>query len=263
MLDLNLYGKKALVCGASQGMGKACAIELADMGADIILLSRNEAKLKKTLTSLSTSKKQKHQYICIGLKHTDALKKAIEPYLESDCAIEILINNSGGPQPGKIQAADIQSFQSAFDSHLKASVLLSQLLIPGMKKAQFGRIINIASTSVKTPLENLGVSNTVRWAVAAWAKTLSYEVAQYGITVNTVLPGSIDTDRMKDMIHVTAENENCSDEQARRLIEANIPAGHLGTTKQFADVVAFLASPAANYVNGVALAIDGGRTRAL
>lgn len=260
MINLDLSGKRALICGASQGMGQACAKELADLGAEIILLARNKTKLESTLHELSTAHNQQHQYLTLDLADHDTLLQTITTFLSQHGRIDILINNSGGPKPGPIKDADVAVFQAALDSHLKAAILLTQLVLPGMQEAGFGRIINITSTSVKTPLYNLGVSNTTRWAIAAWAKTLSYEVARDGITVNTVLPGSIDTKRSEQMIEIIAKQHNCNLEEARQRITSHIPAGYLGSTKQFADVVAFLASPAASYVNGVALAVDGGRT---
>ena len=262
-MDLKLTGKRALVCGASQGIGKACAIALAELGASVTIVSRTEDKLKKAITELDTQQNQQHHYIAADLGDLDKLKQLIEDSITQHGAIAILINNSGGPAIGPIADATLDDFQKAFDAHLKANVILAQACLPGMRELHYGRIINITSTSVKTPLENLGVSNTTRWAVTAWGKTLSYEVAKDGITVNTLLPGSIHTERHDSHMQYRADKNKIPVEDIRNKVLATIPAGYIGKPKEVGDVVAFLASPAASYINGVVLAVDGGRTRAL
>lgn len=263
MLDLNLFGKRALVCGASQGIGRATAMELADLGCDIIALAREEDGLKDLMPALAKHKSQQHVYICSNLLDLPLVERQIKSNLKKDGTIDIVINNSGGPVPGPILEAKDEQFEDTFKMHLLASALLARCLVPGMKAKQYGRIINIISTSVKAPIENLGVSNTIRWAVAAWVKTLSYEVAKFGITVNSVLPGSTDTARLASIIKSQAEKRGVDEQIVRQEMIAQIPAGRIGFPEEVARVIAFLASPAASYVNGVALQVDGGRLRTL
>src|SRR5688500_2224236 len=189
-MDLNLRAKQAIVCGSTQGIGKATALELALLGASVTLIARNEAKLQQTLTELDTRQGQQHDYLVADFSQPDILAGKIRDYVEQKPAVHILVNNTGGPAGGPILEAQTEEFRQAFTSHLICHHLLAQAVVPLMKKAQYGRIINIISTSVKQPIPGLGVSNTTRGAVANWAKTLSYELASFGITVNNVLPGA-------------------------------------------------------------------------
>ncbi|MBL7996971.1 SDR family NAD(P)-dependent oxidoreductase, partial [bacterium] len=199
-MNINLTGKSAIVCGSTQGIGRAVAIELAELGATIILVARNEESLQKTKLELATPFKQKHDYVCADFSRSDELKLKIHSYLETHAPIHILVNNTGGPPGGAIADAETEAFEKTFSQHLICNHILAQAVLPGMKKENYGRIINIISTSVKQPLKNLGVSNTVRAAVANWAKTLSVEVAPFGITVNNVLPGATLTGRLNGLI---------------------------------------------------------------
>jgi 3-oxoacyl-[acyl-carrier protein] reductase len=261
MLDLNLSGKRALVCGASKGIGRACAKELADLGCEIIALARDETALRDLISSLPT--KQQHSYLSLDLSDFSNLQQAIRDEISQRGTINILINNAGGPAPGPIAEATDAQFEAAFKIHLRASALLASCVIPGMKIKQFGRIINIVSSSVKSPINDLGVSNTVRWAVAAWAKTLSYEVAKFGITVNSVLPGSIETGRLVSLMQGQADKRKIEMEVIRQEMIAQIPAGRIGSPEEVARVIAFLSTPAASYINGIAIPVDGGRTKVL
>ena len=205
-MNLDLSGKTAMVCGSTQGIGKAAAIELALLGANIVLVARNEESLKVSLKDLDVSKGQKHNFLCADFQQSNLLKEKVENFVGANGAIHILVNNTGGPPSGLIQNAKVDEFLQAFNNHLVCNHILVQALIEGMKEAKYGRVINIISTSVKIPLKNLGVSNTIRAAVANWSKTLANEVASYGITVNNVLPGATLTGRLNAIIENKSKN---------------------------------------------------------
>ena len=259
-MDLQLTGKKALVCGASQGIGQAIAIELAELGCQVTCLARNEAKLKKTLGMLPG---EGHDHLVADHSNLDSLVQTVGNHLEQKGPLHILVNNSGGPAGGPITKAADQQFLDALTAHLLANVNLSRLVLPGMEEAGFGRIINVISTSVKVPLPGLGVSNTTRGAVANWAKTLANEVAGKGITVNNVLPGATKTDRLDQILSNKAGKLQLSEDQVATQMKSQIPAGRFGEAHEIAAVAAFLASPAAAYVNGTSIPVDGGRTGSL
>jgi 3-oxoacyl-[acyl-carrier protein] reductase len=261
MIDLSLLNKNAIVCGSTQGIGKSIAIELAELGANVTLVARNEEALKIVLAELDKSKNQKHQYLVADFSDSLHVKfKANEYALQN--SIDILVNNTGGPPAGAIVDAEINSFMAAYQSHLLCNHALVQAFLPNMKKNNWGRIINIISTSVKQPLKGLGVSNATRAAVAGWAKTLSFEVAKYGITVNNVLPGATKTVRLENIINSKAAKTNHQIEEIEAEMLAEIPAGRFGNPEEIAALTAFLASPAAAYINGQSIAVDGGRTMA-
>lgn len=260
-MELSLKGKTALICGSSQGIGRATAMELSLLDANIVLASRNEEKLKAVMSDLKAG--APHKYLVVDLAETEHLKSKVETFIKANGPIHILINNSGGPAGGLINAAKPEEFLNTFQQHLIASHILMQALLPGMKEEKYGRIINVISTSVKQPLRGLGVSNTVRAAVANWAKTLAGEVASYGITVNNVLPGATDTQRLQSIIENKSVNTGESVSQIRNEMESEIPAGRIGEASEIAAAIAFLASPAASYINGINLPVDGGRTLSL
>jgi 3-oxoacyl-[acyl-carrier protein] reductase len=261
-MDLNLKGKRALVCGSSQGIGKASAIELALMGANVCLLARNEEALKKVLKELALQEGQKHEILIADFSNPEQLKTVLTDYLK-DRNVDILINNTGGPAGGQAIEASADLFINAFNMHLICNQILVQAIVPGMKKNGFGRIINIISTSVKTPLRGLGVSNTIRGAVASWAKTLSLELGPFGITVNNVLPGFTMTGRLEFLINSIADREGKSFESVKNEMISTIPAGRIAEAAEVAAAVAFLASPAASYINGINVPVDGGKTQSL
>ena len=261
-MDLNLNGKKAIVCGSTQGIGKAAAIELALLGASITLVARNEVKLKSVVGELQVYSGQTHDYIVADFNYPDDLKLKIEKYVQQN-TIHILVNNTGGPPPGTAIDAKPDEFMKAFSSHLICNQILVQACLEGMKSERYGRIINVISTSVKIPIRGLGVSNTIRGAVANWAKTLSMELGQYGITVNNVLPGSIMTGRNESMIKLRAEKTGKSENEIRHEMEREIPLGRIGEPAEIGAVIAFLATPAASYVSGINVPVDGGRTACL
>jgi len=259
-MNLDLKGKNAIVCGSTQGIGEATAIELAKMGANITLIARNESKLSQVLNKLDKSMGQKHNFVCVDFSNTDKLKSVVSLL---DVRYHILINNTGGPAGGPIVDADVNAFEDAFKMHLINNHIFVQKVIKGMKQACFGRIINIISTSVKAPIPGLGVSNTIRAAVANWAKTLSIELGSHGITVNNVLPGFTNTNRLKSIISNKAEKQGKSEEEIAAIMRASVPANRFGEANEVANAVAFLCTPAASYINGVNIPVDGGRTQSL
>ena len=261
-MDISLKGKNALVCGSTQGIGKASAIELALLGASVTLLARDETKLKEVMKELSTTFGQLHGYLVADFSFADQLQEMVSAVLKNR-TIHILINNTGGPPAGSVLDAKPEEFIKAFSSHLLCNQILVQAVAPGMKKANYGRIINIISTSVKIPIRGLGVSNTTRGAVANWAKTLSIELGPFGITVNNVLPGSTKTGRIDAIIKSTSEKTGKTQDKVREEMIAEIPAGRMAEAREVAAAVAFLASPAAAYINGINVPVDGGRTGSL
>lgn len=262
-MDLNLLHKNALVCGSSQGIGMASAIELSSLGANVCLFARNEEKLKAVLSRLDTSKGQKHQYLLADFSKPNEVKERIEEFIAAGNIIHILINNTGGPPAGPAIDADIEAFRIAFNNHLINNHQLAQACVPGMKLSGYGRIINIISTSVKAPLKGLGVSNTVRGAVANWSKTLANELGEFQITVNNVLPGATNTVRLEAIIANKAAKSGKSLEEVQAEMAAEVPLKRVAEAEETAAAIAFLASPAASYINGVNLPVDGGRTASL
>ena len=263
MMDINLRGKHALVCGSSQGIGKACAIELANLGASVTLFSRNKTSLETVLAELNTKQGQQHQVLIADFSQPDQVRSIINEHVANHPPYEILINNTGGPAPGPANTADSSDFINAFNLHLISNHHLVQALIDGMKEKHYGRIINVISTSVKQPIPGLGVSNTIRGAVASWAKTLANELGEFGITVNNVLPGATATARLDAIIEGKAKKQNISIEQATINEKSSIPMRRFAAPEEFAAVAAFLASPAAGYITGINLPVDGGRTACL
>jgi 3-oxoacyl-[acyl-carrier protein] reductase len=262
-MELTLTHKTALVCGSTQGIGKAVALELAEMGANIVLLSRNEEKLRETLAELSSSHGQKHQFVVADFNQPMELKKAVSTLIQGGTNIHILINNTGGPKGGAIKDADPSEFISAFNQHLICNHILAQLVYPGMIADNYGRIINIISTSVKQPLPNLGVSNTIRGAVASWSKTLANELGAFGITVNNVLPGATNTQRLQTLAQIKADQTGETVDEVLTEMGKESPMKRIALPEEIAAAVAFLASPAASYINGINVPVDGGRTKSL
>jgi len=258
-MDLDLKGRHALVCGASEGIGRATAHELALLGADVTVLARREDALRDVVAALPQNGEQQHGWIAADVSRTDALYAQVEALCNGK-PVHILLNNTAGPPGGPAHLADTAAFLDAFNKHLIANQTLVQAVLPGMRAAAWGRIVNVISTSVKEPIVGLGVSNTVRGAVASWAKTLSRELAPMGITVNNVLPGFTETGRItqlvRDRARTSGESENSVVDSMRKLV----PLGRFAQPAEIGGVIAFLCSPAAAYINGVSLAVDGGRT---
>ncbi len=259
-MNLDLTGKKAIVCGSTQGIGFASAKELSQMGAQLVLIARNEEKLKEAIAKLDGNG---HQYIVADFSDSQELKVALKRNAEVLNEAIILVNNTGGPPGGPIAQAETDEFIQAFNNHLICNHILVQQVLGHMKKAEYGRIINIISTSVKQPLNNLGVSNTVRAAVANWAKTMANELGQFNITVNNVLPGATLTARLESIASAKADKLGTSQEVELRNMANAVPMKRVAQPEEVANAVAFLASPAASYINGINVPVDGGRTGSL
>ncbi|MEO6671653.1 MAG: SDR family oxidoreductase [Ferruginibacter sp.] len=262
-MNLDLSGKTAIVCGSTQGLGLASAVELALLGANVVLVARNEEKLQSSIRSLDISRQQTHGYLIADFSDVNNVIAAINSFLDAGKIAHILINNTGGPAGGTTLNATVDEFLQAFNNHLLCNHILAKALIPGMKAAGFGRIINIISTSVKQPIPGLAVSNTIRGAVANWSKTLATEVAPFGITVNNVLPGFTKTVRADYVIKKRSADSGKTEEQVLKELEAEIPVGRIGKPEEFGAAVAFLCSPAAAYITGINLPVDGGRLSCL
>jgi 3-oxoacyl-[acyl-carrier protein] reductase len=262
-MNLNLTNKNALVCGSTQGIGKAVALQLAEMGANLTLVARNEDRLKASLADLDTSKGQQHDYLCADFSNPELLESNLNAYLANDKTFHILINNTGGPPGGPIEKAGIHEFRAAFEMHLICNHILATAVTAGMQKAGYGRIINVISTSVKQPLNGLGVSNTIRGAVANWAKTMANELGIHGITVNNVLPGATNTARLQSIIENKAKKQGKDTDVVADSMKGIVPVGRFAEASEIANAIAFLASPSASYINGVNLPVDGGRTKSL
>jgi len=253
LMDLSLRGRTALVTGASAGIGAASARCLAELGARVIAVARREEKLKQVIEGLENA-----TYWVLDVNDHKALAERLDAELKSG-TIDIVVNNSAGPKGGPILSAQLEEFAAAFQQHLLTNHFIATRVIPKMKEKGFGRIINIISTSVYAPIPNLGVSNTIRAAVASWAKTLSNEVGPYGVTVNSVLPGYTATERLEQLIQATAHRLGKTEEEVVNDWKNAVPARRFAKPEEIASVVGFLASPAASYVNGVAIPVDGGR----
>lgn len=262
-MNLDLTGKRALVCGSTQGIGQAAALELARLGAHITLMARNRDRLEATLNQLDQHQEQQHDYIVADFSKPDQVQEQVQSYLNTGSTIHILINNTGGPAGGPIVDAKADAFLAAFNMHLICNHILTQAVQGGMKAAGYGRVINVISTSVKQPLNGLGVSNTIRGAVGNWAKTTANELGAYGITVNNVLPGATSTARLQSIIENKARKHSSSIEAVEQAMKSSIPAGRFADAQEIANAIAFLASPAASYINGINLPVDGGRTKSL
>jgi len=259
-MSTSLTGRRALVGGGSKGIGLGCARSLAAAGADVTLIARDQEALDAALSDLPRPVGQGHAALSIDTARWRELGEAVTADVEANGAVDILVHNTGGPPPGPAIEADPEAFADAFSLHVMSGQSLVKAVVPGMKAGSYGRIINIISSSVVTPLPNLGVSNTIRGAVAQWGRTLAAELAPFGITVNNVLPGSIDTSRLRTTLERMAERQGVPVEEVEAQTIAAIPAGHLGRPADIGAVVAFLASPEAAYVNGVNLPVDGGKT---
>lgn len=260
-IDLSL--KKAIIGGSTQGIGLAIAQGMASAGATITLVARDEERLKSILPSLATPFNQLHQYLVADYAQPLQLQLIVEQHLKQFGGYDILVNNTGGPPGGPLLYAKLEDIQAALNQHLFCNHILVQTLVPAMKSNTYGRIINIVSTSVREPLAGLGVSNTTRGAVAAWAKTLSKELADSGITVNNILPGATQTKRLSDLIHQKARTSQTTAEAVAQAMQGTIPAGRFGTVEEIAALAVFLASPQAAYITGTSIPVDGGRMNSI
>lgn len=258
-MNLDIKDRRALVCGSSQGIGLASAQELALLGANVTLFARNEKSLIDALATLDSSQGQEHGILVADFSDNVEVKKIVN----QNNKFHILINNTGGPPAGLAIDADESEFIMAFSNHLLNNQTLTKAVVPFMKDEGYGRIINIISTSVKAPIPGLGVSNTIRGAVNSWSKTLANELGEFAITVNNVLPGATNTVRLSSIIENKANKLGKSVEEIENAMKAEIPAKRFACANEVASAVAFLASPAASYINGISIAVDGGRTGCL
>ena len=258
-MNLSLEGKYAIICGSTQGIGLAIAEELALLGASCTLIARNEEALKSAVHKLDIALRQQHNFLVADFNKPDEVRTIIDTHVTKH-PVHILINNTGGPAPGPITEASEVAFLNTFNQHLVCNHILTKAVITSMKKEGYGRIINIISTSVKIPLKNLGVSNTIRGAVASWAKTMANELGEFNITVNNVLPGFTNTKRLSALIDAIAKKGNVLVAVVKKNMAEEVPMKRFGEASEIASVAAFLASPAASYVNGVSIPVDGGRT---
>lgn len=261
-MNLDLSGKHALVCGASEGIGRAAALELAGLGANVTVLARREDVLRGIAAALPRTHGQSHGHIGADIAETDALRHAVAA-LAVRAPVHILVNNTGGPSGGPAHAATLEAYLDAFRKHLLANQTLVQALLPGMRAARWGRIVNVISTSVYEPIPNLGVSNTIRGGVASWAKTLSRELGGDGITVNNVLPGYTRTRRLEQILADRSAASGKSQDEVAQAMLATVPAGRFAEAEEPGGLIAFLCSPAAAYVNGQSIAVDGGRMQSI
>ena len=262
-MELNLRNKNALVCGSSQGIGRSIAKELASNGATVTLFARNKDKLQQVQSELSREFNQNHQVLLADFSDYKQVKATVQNHISDGYSYQILVNNTGGPAPGPAHLARPEEYLSGFEQHLIINQILMQALLKGMKDSQYGRIINIISTSVKQPLEGLGVSNTIRGAVANWSKTLAHELGPFGITVNNILPGATNTNRLKAILENKSKKFNKSLDEITHQEQSKIPMKRFGEPEELAAVVAFISSSNAAYINGVNIPVDGGRTSCL
>lgn len=260
---MELQGSKAIVCGSTQGIGFASAKLMAERGASVTLVARNEEKLKDAVAQLATSNGQSHDYLVADFSNPDQVKTVVEGYVQAGNQPTILVNNTGGPKGGPIINADTSEFIAAFNQHLICNHIMVTTLYPGMKQQGKGRIINVISTSVKQPLDGLGVSNTIRGAVANWSKTLANELGQFNITVNNVLPGATNTIRLKSIAESKSEKTQKSVSAIFDGMAQASPMKRIAEPEEVAEAIAFLASDRASYINGINVPVDGGRTKSL
>jgi 3-oxoacyl-[acyl-carrier protein] reductase len=262
-MNLDLTGKRALISGSTQGIGKATAEEMVKMGAKVTLVARNESKLKEVVAELNAINNNNHDYIVADFSDYKQLKNNLNDYISKGNSFNILVNNTGGPKGGPINEAEIDEFINTFNMHLVCNHVLMQAVKPGMIESGYGRIINVISTSVKQPLDGLGVSNTIRGAVANWSKTLANELGKHNITVNNVLPGATNTIRLSSIVENKANKIGKSPEEVLNTMANASPMQRIAEPTEVANAISFLASPAASYINGINVPVDGGRTKSL
>ncbi len=260
-MELGLYEKRALVCGSSQGIGKATALALAAEGAHVTLFARNEDSLKAVLSAMPNT--NRHTYLIADFSNPEEVREVVSNHITQHGGFHILVNNTGGPKSGSLIDANPLELEIAFRMHVICNQILAQAAIPFMKSEGFGRIVNVISTSVKEPIEGLGVSNTIRNAVANWSKSLATELAVFGITVNNILPGFTETERLKQIIAIKANQSAVTESEMAQIMRNYVPAKRFGQADEVAKAVTFLSSEAASYITGINLPVDGGRTKSL
>lgn len=257
-MQIRLDNYRALVCGSTQGIGLAIARAFANAGASVTLLARNKKKLEEITSELNISTGRYHSFVSVDMSNSMELQKKVMQHLQEVDGFDILVNNSGGPPQGKLFESTVDELEDSFRQHIVSAQILLKALIPRMQAKSYGRIINIVSIGLKQPIDNLGVSNTIRGAMGSWAKTLSRELAEYGITVNNILPGYTLTERLETLFKYNAEENRTSYSEELQKIQQRIPAKRLGKSEEIAYLAVFLASPFASYINGASIPIDGG-----
>ena len=257
-MKIDLAGKKALIGGSSKGIGLGIASQLAESGASVCLMARNKSKLEEIINQLPNS--ENHSYLIVDFSNFEEYKIKIEAYLENN-HVDILVNNTQGPPAGNSLSKNIDSYQEAFDLLFKSIVYTTSLIVPKMQKNKWGRIINVTSVSVKEPLNYLVLSNSIRSAVVAWAKSLSVDVGKDGVTVNSILTGYFDTERIKELNKEKSKSLNISEEEVLEKMKSLVPVNRLGKTEEYGYLVSFLSSDKASYINGASIPIDGGLLR--
>jgi 3-oxoacyl-[acyl-carrier protein] reductase len=262
-MDLGLTNKVALVCGSSKGLGKATAKCLAQEGASVILCSSNPANLEKAKQDIQEVSSAEVTAITANLADHDDVNRLIEALFKEHSHLDILVNNTGGPPPGKFEELSIDNWREAYEAMFISAVMLTKSVLPGMKSQRWGRILNITSIAVKQPVENLILSNSIRAGITGFARTLANEMAPFGITVNNILPGFTRTERLVNLAEETAGRKKISIEEAYQTWIKDIPMNRLGEPEEFGDMVTFLASERASYVTGMSITVDGGWVRSL
>lgn len=262
-MNLDITGKTALVCGASKGIGRATAIELASNGATVVALARSADLLRTVVAELPTPGGAQHYALAVDLGNETEYLTGVHNVVDTVGAIHILVNNTAGPAAGPLRKSSVADLMQAFENHILVAQRLMSALVPHMERSGYGRVINIVSTSVKQPIEGLGVSNTIRGAMSSWAKTLATELGPTGITVNNILPGATMTERLEAIIDRNVASSGRSRDEVVASMVSEIPLGRFAQPAEIAAAVAFLASPAAAYISGTSILVDGGRTKAL
>ncbi|MGB3591836.1 MAG: SDR family oxidoreductase [Nonlabens sp.] len=261
-MEISLKDKTALVCGSSTGIGRETAQQFAQAGARVILLARNPNKLQAVLSTLDTATRNDHTYLVADFSDYMEVERVVSAFAKAN-PIHIIVNNTGGPAPGHLIEAGVDALEAAFTQHVKCNQVLIQSCVEGMKKAGYGRVINVISTSVKAPIDFLGVSNVIRGAVASWAKTLSNELGPHAITVNNVLPGFTATDRLDKIISGKSQRSGQEEAAVAKEMKNYVPLRRFAQPEEVANAITFLASDKAGYINGINLPVDGGRTKSL
>lgn len=261
-MNISLKGKKALVGGSSKGIGEAIAKQLAASGASVTLMARSAGRMQELIAEMDSSQGQQHQFLSVDFTDFEAYKVKISAFFETN-NVDILVNNTQGPEGGGALEKKVDDYQNAFDLLFKSVVFTTELALKHMQEQQWGRIINIASISVKEPLNYLALSNTIRAAVVTWAKSLAYDVAKDGITVNSTLTGYFDTDRIAQLNSKKAEKMGVSPNEVRSNMEEQVPVKRIGDPKEYGYLVAFLASEQAAFITGTNIPIDGGLLKSL
>lgn len=256
-MKIDLNGKNALVGGSSKGIGRAIAERLARSGANVTLMARSENLLKTIVAQLDTSQGQSHQYLVVDFSNYTLFASQMEEYFKSN-TVDILINNTQGPAAGGAIEKSIEDYQTAFDLLFKCAVYTTSLALKHMQSQQWGRIVNVASVSVREPLSYLALSNSLRAALVTWAKSLSIEIAANNITINNTLTGYFDTERIAQLNAEKAKKMNVPIEKVREAMEGQVPMQRIGQPEEYANLVCFLASEQASYITGTNIPIDGG-----